>query len=312
MKRIPRTRSRTRTAPPGRFSLDVFIRVPALISDLVVLCYDIFSPFVSLDGVGADPRRDRSIRLQQMLDQPPGRQELAWRRRLLVLGGIVLIVAPDDGADRWRWATRSMTSSTSVQRSQPADSANLRPALPSWPVVGEKVHATVVAGAHRPAGDSIHEPAAVARRRCPRRRSALPPRIGGSVLLFLVVLHHRRDHHGLRASRARRQSQAIFERIVGTERGERIRQAVHARPSAPSRRASSAWRFIQAIVVGLCLLVAGIPWAGVLAVIVLVLGIAQVPALLVTLPAIVYIWSSRRLRHRRGDHLHRAARRSPA
>jgi predicted PurR-regulated permease PerM len=40
-----------------------------------------------------------------------------------------------------------------------------------------------------------------------------------------------------------------------------------------------------------CLLVAGVPWAGVLAVIVLVLGIAQVPAVIVTLPAIVWIWS---------------------
>ena len=50
--------------------------------------------------------------------------------------------------------------------------------------------------------------------------------------------------------------------------------------------------FIQAIIVGMCLLVAGVPLAGVLAVIVLVLGIAQVPALIVTLPAIAYLWSS--------------------
>ena len=50
--------------------------------------------------------------------------------------------------------------------------------------------------------------------------------------------------------------------------------------------------FIQAIIVGLCLLVAGVPWAGALAMIVLVLGIAQVPALLVTLPAIGWIWWS--------------------
>ena len=50
--------------------------------------------------------------------------------------------------------------------------------------------------------------------------------------------------------------------------------------------------FIQAIIVGLALLVAGVPWAGVLAVLVLVLGIAQIPALLVTVPAIIYIWSS--------------------
>ena len=40
--------------------------------------------------------------------------------------------------------------------------------------------------------------------------------------------------------------------------------------------------FIQAIVVGLVLMIAGVPFAGVLALIVLVLGIAQVPALLVT------------------------------
>ena len=50
--------------------------------------------------------------------------------------------------------------------------------------------------------------------------------------------------------------------------------------------------FIQAILVGLCLLFAGVPLAGVLAIVVLVLGIAQVPALLVTLPVIAYLWMS--------------------
>jgi len=49
---------------------------------------------------------------------------------------------------------------------------------------------------------------------------------------------------------------------------------------------------IQAIVIGLVLLIAGVPFAGGLAAIVLVLAIAQVPALLVTLPVIGYIWSS--------------------
>jgi predicted PurR-regulated permease PerM len=48
--------------------------------------------------------------------------------------------------------------------------------------------------------------------------------------------------------------------------------------------------FIQAMVVGVVMLIAGIPFAGVLALIVLVLGIAQVPALLVTLPVIAYVW----------------------
>ena len=47
---------------------------------------------------------------------------------------------------------------------------------------------------------------------------------------------------------------------------------------------------IQALIIGLALVIAGIPLAGLLSMIVLVLGIAQIPALLVTLPVIGYIW----------------------
>jgi predicted PurR-regulated permease PerM len=49
---------------------------------------------------------------------------------------------------------------------------------------------------------------------------------------------------------------------------------------------------IQALLIGLALMVAGIPVAGVLAIVALILGIAQVPALIITLPVIVYIWAS--------------------
>jgi predicted PurR-regulated permease PerM len=88
-----------------------------------------------------------------------------------------------------------------------------------------------------------------------------------------------------------RGSRAIFERIIGGDRGEPF-----ARLSTATIRAVAQGvigiAFVQAILVGLALLVAGVPWAGVLAAITLVLSIAQVPALIVTLPAIVYIWSS--------------------
>lgn len=48
---------------------------------------------------------------------------------------------------------------------------------------------------------------------------------------------------------------------------------------------------IQALLIGLALLIARIPVAGVLAIVALVLGIAQVPALIVTLPCIIYVWA---------------------
>ena len=40
------------------------------------------------------------------------------------------------------------------------------------------------------------------------------------------------------------------------------------------------------------MIIAGIPWPGLLSLVVLVLGVAQIPALLVTLPVIIYIWYS--------------------
>jgi predicted PurR-regulated permease PerM len=88
-----------------------------------------------------------------------------------------------------------------------------------------------------------------------------------------------------------RASRAIFERLVGNARGSEFASLSTATIRAVAQGVIGV-ALIQAIIVGLALLVAGVPWAGVLAVIVLVLGIAQVPALLVTLPAIVYIWSS--------------------
>ena len=49
---------------------------------------------------------------------------------------------------------------------------------------------------------------------------------------------------------------------------------------------------IQALLIGLALIIVGIPWAGILSLIALVLGVAQLPALLVTWPVIGYIWYS--------------------
>ena len=88
-----------------------------------------------------------------------------------------------------------------------------------------------------------------------------------------------------------RASREIFARVVGVERGDEFTTLSVATIRAVAQGVIGI-AFIQAILVGLTLLVAGVPLAGVLAVVVLVLGIAQVPALIVTLPAIAYLWMS--------------------
>jgi predicted PurR-regulated permease PerM len=50
--------------------------------------------------------------------------------------------------------------------------------------------------------------------------------------------------------------------------------------------------FIQAILLGMGFIFAGIPAAGVLAFVVLFIGILQIPALLVSIPAVAWLWLS--------------------
>ena len=83
---------------------------------------------------------------------------------------------------------------------------------------------------------------------------------------------------------------SVFKRIAGMTRGDSLAHLSTATIRAVAQGVVGV-ALIQAILVGLALLVAGVPWAGALAAMVLVLGIAQVPAVIATLPAIAWLWS---------------------
>jgi len=163
-----------------------------------------------------------------------------------------------------------------------------RPGVAAWPVVGKKLY-DVWSKAHAdlPALVQSMQPKIG---ELAKTALGLVASIGGGVLQFLAafIIAGIVMAFGQSGSRG---SRAIFERIIGSARGSELASLSVATIRAVAQGVIGV-AFIQAIIVGLALLVAGIPWEGVLAVIVLVLGIAQVPALLVTLPAIVYIWSS--------------------
>jgi predicted PurR-regulated permease PerM len=114
--------------------------------------------------------------------------------------------------------------------------------------------------------------------------------IGGALLLFLASFIIAGIIMAFGQSGAR-STKLVFDRIVGTEQGEEFAKLSTATIRAVALGVLGV-AFIQAIVVGLVLIIAGVPFAGVLALIVLILGIVQVPALLVTLPAIAYLWMS--------------------
>jgi predicted PurR-regulated permease PerM len=263
--------------------LDALIRA-GLIAVLVVLCYRVFHPFLTL-MMWAVILAVTLYPLHQMLARRMrGRQGLA--ATVLVILGSVVIVAP---------TALLMNSLGDSVRGLISDVQNHRLQIPApresvkdWPVVGERIHSTwSAAHADFPAFVQRLQPKIGT---LAQRALHIVASIGGGLLLFLssfivagIVMAY--GESGARAAHA------IFVRVAGKERGEALASLSTATTRAVAQGVIGV-AFIQATVIGLALILAHIPFAGVLAIIVLVLGIAQVPALIVTLPAIVYIWMS--------------------
>ena len=263
--------------------LDVLIRA-GLILAMAMLCYQVLSPFLTL-MVWALILAVTLYPLHQALASKLGGKQ-GLTATLLVVVGIVLIVAP----------TAMLMSSLgdSVQQLIHDVQNNTlkipapRPGVEEWPVVGTQLH-YVWSKAHAdlPALVQSMQPKIG---ELAKTALGLVASIGGGLLQFLAafIIAGIIMAFGQAGSRG---SLAIFERIVGNARGSELASLSTATIRAVAQGVIGV-ALIQAIIIGLALLVVGIPWAGVLAVIVLVLGIAQVPALIVTLPAIVYLWSS--------------------
>ena len=263
--------------------LDVLIRA-GLILAMAMLCYRVLSSFLTLMVWALILAVTLYPLHQSLASKIGGKQGLA--ATLLVVVGIVLIVVPT--------ALLMSSLGDSVQQlvhdvqNNTLEIPAPRPGVEAWPVVGKKLH-DVWSKAHAdlPALVQSMQPKIG---ELAKTALGFVASIGGGLLQFLAsfIIAGIIMAFGQSGSRG---SRAIFERIVGTARGSELASLSTATIRAVAQGVIGV-AFIQAIIVGLALLVAGIPWAGVLAVIVLVLGIAQVPALIVTLPAIVYIWSS--------------------
>jgi predicted PurR-regulated permease PerM len=267
----------------SRSLLDVLIRA-GLVFAMAALCYQIFSPFVALMTWALILAVTLYPAHQKLARRMGGKQGLA--ATLLVLGGIVLIGLPTavlmfelgDSVHDFIGSVRDDTLQI------PAPS----PGVAEWPIVGKRVHGLwSQAHADLPAAVKSLQPKLGD---LAKTALGIVASIGGAMLLFLVSFIIAGIIMAFGQSGARG-TRAIFDRIVGTGHGEEFAKLSTATIRAVALGVLGV-AFIQAIVVGLLLMIAGVPFAGLLALIVLVLGIAQVPALLVTVPVIVYIWAS--------------------
>jgi predicted PurR-regulated permease PerM len=263
--------------------LDVLIRA-GLIVVLALLCYQVFAPFLSL-MVWAVILAVTLYPLQRALARRMGGR-MGWTATLITLVFIAVIIAP----------TAVLLNSTgdSVKRLIDGVQENTlqvpppRESVAAWPVVGEKVHdfwqkayddlPALVQSLQPKLGDLA------------RAALSMVASIGGGILMFIAALIVAGIMMAFGESGARA-CRSIFVRVFGDVRGEEFTVLSVATVRAVAQGVIGI-AFIQALAVGLCLLAAKVPLAGVLAGVVLVLGIAQIPALIVTLPAIAYLWMS--------------------
>ena len=265
----------------ARRLLDVLIRA-ALLLAMALLCYRVLAPFLPLAIwalIFAVTLYPLHLRIAARLGGRPG-----LAATLLVLLGIALFVVPiamlmSSLGDSIRTLIEAVQQNTLQIPSPPETVA-------AWPVIGGKLHA-VWSQAH-------NDLPALVQSMQPKigdlARTALGfvASIGGGLLAFLAALILAGIFMAFGEAGARG-CLSVFERLAGEQRGASLARLSTATIRAVAQGVVGV-ALIQAILVGLALLIAGVPWAGALAAMVLVLGIAQVPAVIVTLPAIAWIW----------------------
>jgi len=262
--------------------LDVLIQA-GLIAAMVVLCYQVFAPFLHLTvwaiilAVALYPLH------QAIAARLGGRQGLS--STLIVLLGALLILAPTAVllgllGDSVHDLIQSVRANT-LQVPPPP------PGVAAWPIVGEKLHSLwSQASTDLPAAVQSQQPKIGD---LARAALAFVAGIGGAFLKLVAsfVIAAIIMAYGKAAIGA---SRAIFERVAAARGGDLADLATSTIRAVALGVIGVA--VIQAILIGLMMLIAHVPLAGVAAAIVLVLGIAQVPAVIVTLPAIAYLWIS--------------------
>ncbi|MBW1671688.1 MAG: AI-2E family transporter [Deltaproteobacteria bacterium] len=267
----------------SRDFMNAVVRI-GLIAFLVVMCVRVFAPFANLVlwalilAIALYPLHQRLARWFG------GRQGRA--ATLLVVACLLLIGGPTVmlGGSFARHVHDAYTDfeNNTVSIKQP------NPAVADWPLVGKRVYS-----AWSLAADNL--PAFLKDNRAQlknisKRAFSAAANTAGSVLLFLGAL----IIAGIMMAYGESGSQVIkriFYRLTDSVTGPRLQSLSTATVRSVAIGVIGV-AFIQALLLGLGFIMAGIPAAGVLALVVMLLGIVQLPAAIISLPAIAYLWWS--------------------
>lgn len=267
----------------SRDLMETLLRV-GLVVVLAIMCVRVFAPFANLVIWGLILAVAFSPLHRRLAARLGGRQGLAATVLTLVvllIFGVPTVMLGSSFASHVQDVYTAVDSGKlTIQRPGPG--------VAEWPIVGKRLYEIWDAAAtNLPAFISEYR---VQLRGLARQALAAAASTAGAILMFLgsMIIAAIMMSYAQSGSRA---IERIFSRLTDPVRGPRLQNLATATVRSVAAGVIGV-AFIQAILLGLGFMLAGIPAAGVLALIVMFLGILQVPALIVSLPAVIYLWAS--------------------
>lgn len=264
----------------SRGLLDVFIKA-GLVAALVVFSFQVFQPFLELMlwslilAVTLYP-------LQRLLKTRFGMRDGRAGTLIVVIALLVLLVPiyllVTSIGDSLEGVAATLKSGT-WSLPAPPDS------VAGWPLIGPRVHEVWLAAS----GDltSALQKLMPHLKGTGRMLLGAAASAGGAFLLFIgaIIIAGIIMAFG---EKGQDSAVRIAQRISGIERGPRIVELCTATIRAVAQGVIGI-AFIQMLLIGVGFIIKGVPGAGILAIFVLILGIVQAPATLITVPVIAYV-----------------------
>ena len=261
--------------------MDLMIKI-GLVGLLVVACLYIVAPFAGLMlwalilAVALYPLHRR---LARHLKNRQG-----WTAAVLVLSGLLLIGVPTAmlGSSFASHVHGTYTEFVNDSLTIPKP----KPSVAEWPLIGEKIYSAWSSAA-------TDLPAYLKQNRVQleelsKRALAAAANTAVTVLGFLgaLIIAGIMMAYGESGNTAMRR---ILTRFAGPAKGP----GLHSLSTATIRSVATGVvgvAFIQALLLGIGFILADVPAAGVLALVVLLVGIVQLPATIISIPVIAYLW----------------------
>ncbi|MET0655157.1 MAG: AI-2E family transporter [Pseudoxanthomonas sp.] len=262
--------------------LDLLIRV-GLITVLVVACYRVFHPFLDL-MVWAVILAITLYPLQRKLNHRLGDRE-GLTAALIVLAVIALLMVPIYllGMSLASSATHALALARSGDWHIPPPAESVA----GWPLIGDRLYAVWQQAAT--------DLTSLAQKFTPQIKDAslvLLGKLAGLGMGFLIFIGALMvaGIFMAYADAAHQSAVRIASRIFGAGKGDKITRLCTGTVRAVAQGVVGI-AFIQMLLIGIAFVLMGVPGAALLALAVLLLGIMQIPATLITLPVIVYVFA---------------------